>query len=563
MSLQGLQQLVQRIQLFFQQQDHATQAQQVWERAERLTVEWLDSWQRQQPFWLAQLALPAQTSLPGLLATRYAVLLSLYCRQQQWPEWQREHLLTSCWFLIYWQQSALIHYSQQSLPDDQQQWIQDPWAYCVRLLQKQPFDRDTLRLFASCSRLRRGYAEWQQNAISSVCVLTYRLAIAMQPVKGMPWPGIEQPVRVLWRSPLPQGQRLVLKRLLQAEPALHQFARLCTDHIGTICLITRPEPELSGYEFDLSMKLLADEVKPITSHGFTLLPPRFCKDVDWWQNMISPDDLPDEQHEATPISLAVLQQLNPNWGVSKQLQWLERQPELLPFLLQAASDQTKQHLQITDPRHALAMLGTDQLPQILRLSWLQQQMQRQQGPLGHWFTQAAKVLASTLRGFGLKSPNLSLVHSEADVIAVAIMLVLQRETPMSALQLAFTGSQQSPVADYCQQLLWQHTELPNHCSQLLAAVSPKMLWTDAVLTFRREPDVQPRYSQQQTAQLLLRLALLEFQQSYLGHSVPTELMHSCFSKAQQALDLPHYSLTEWRQLILADGQHHQPIHSDL
>lgn len=563
MSLPDLQQLVQRIQLFFQQQESAAQAQQVWERAEQLTVAWLDSWQRQQQFWLAQLALPAQTSLPGLLATRYAVLLSLYCRQQRWPEWQREQLLTCSWFLIYWQQTTLLHYSQRSLPSDQQILIQDPWASCVRLLQKHPFNRDTLRLFASCSRLRRGQAEWQQNAMSSVFVLTYRLAIAMQPMKGAPWPGIEQSVRLLWRSTLPQGQRLVLKRLLQAEPALHQFARLCTDHIGTICLITRPEPELSGYEFDLSMTLLAEEVKPITSHGFTLLPPRFCKDVLWWHSMIAVDDLPDEPQQETSISLTVLQQLNPNWGISKQIQWLQRHPELLPFLQQAASAQTKQHMQITDPRHALAMIGTEQLPQILRLSWLQQQMQRQKGPLGHWFSQGAQVLAGILRVFGLKSPNLNLAYSEADVIAVALMLVLQRETPMSALQLAFTGSQQSPVAEHCQQLIWQHAELPQHGSQLLAAVSPKMLWTDAVLTFRREPDVQARYSQQQTAQLLLRLALLEFQHSYLGLTVSAEVLQACFSKAQQALDLPHYSLMEWRQLMLADGHHHQPIYSDL
>lgn len=563
MSLPRLQQLVDLIQQFYNHAATPAEATQLWQQAEQLSQHWIDSWQRQAKFWLAQLSLPAQTSLPALLATRHAVLLSLYCHPQRWPEWQREQLLAGCWFVHLWNKNNLQAYSQLALSDEQQILIQDPWAGCVRLLQQTPFHRDNLRFFANCSRLRRGQPEWQQNAMSSLVVLTYRLAIAIQPVKGKPWPGIEQAVRLCWRTALSQGQRSVLKRLLIAAPAMHQLARLCTDHIGTVCLITDGEPTLRGHEFDLSMTLLSDEIKPITSRGFTLLPPRFCKDSRWWQPLIDEQDLAQEPVSTSTLNLTTLAQLNPNWGISRQLQWLERQPELLPYIRHAASAQTREQQQIQDLRHALAMLGTEQLPQILRLSWLQQQMEQQQGVLGPWFSHAAAHLATIIRVVGLKSAKLALVYSEADVVAVCLMLVAQRETPMAALQLSLTGSSQSPIADYCHRLLWQDHDFPSHCSQMLAAVSPRAVWTDAALKYRRELELPARVSQQQAAEVLLRFALLEFQQSFLGITTAPEQVQTAFRHAQQALDLPNYSLAEWRQLYCGESNACCPIQGNL
>lgn len=561
MSLSGLQQLVERIQAFYQLPHGADNATLVWEQAEQLTEDWLHSWRAQQSFWLAQLALPAQTALPALLATRHAVLLALYCRQQKWPDWQREQLISSAWFVPFWLKSSLQAYSLEQL--DQPIKVQDPWADVVRLLHNHDFSKDILRLFASCSRLRKGLAEWQQLAISSVLVLTYRIAIGMQPQRGKPWPGIEQPIRLLWRSPLPHGQRMVLEQLMRAAPALHQFARLCSDQIGTVCLITETEPDLKGYEFDMTMTLLCDQPKSISSQGFTLQAPRFCKDSLWWQSMIQVDDLPEEEEIPTPLSLQLLQQLNPNWGITKQLQWLQRQPQLIPYLQAAASAQTREKVQIDDLRHALAMLGTEQLPQILRLSWVQQQMQQQHGVLHHWFDQARVCLASLLRVFGLQSPTINLVYCEPDLIACCVVYVLQREIPPAALQLSLTGSQRSPIADYCALLLWQHGDFPQQLSQILAAVSPRLMWPDAALRLRHELDPQPRYSQQQVAQLLLRLALMEFQQLFLGIPAERQALQNLFKQAQQALDLPSYPLSEWRQMALGEAPCSQPIHGNL
>lgn len=561
MSLIGLQQLVDRIQQFFQLPHSAEQAPFVWKQAEQLTQDWLQSWRAQQSFWLAQLALPAQTSLPALLATRHAVLLALYCRQQRWPDWQREQLICSAWFVVFWMQKPLQAYSLEQL--EQPIKVQDPWADAVRLLHSTEFPKDLLKLYASCSRLRKGLAEWQQLAISGVLVLTYRIALGMQPIRGKPWPGLEQPVRILWRSPLPYGQRLVLEQLMRAAPALYQFARLCSDHIGTVCLITETEPALKGYEFDMTMTLLSDQVKDINSQGFTLLAPRFCKDSVWWQSMIQVDDLPEEEEIPTPLSLSLLQQLNPNWGITKQLQWLGRQPQLIPYLQAAASAQTRQKIAIDDPRHALAMLGTEQLPQILRLSWLQQQMQQQHGVLHHWFEQAKICLSGFIRGYARQSPNLNLVYCEPDLIASCVMHTLQREVPTAALQLSLTGSQHSPIADYCAYLIWRHADFPQQLSQTLAAVSPRQVWSEAALRIRHDVEPQSRYSQPQGVLLLLQLALMEFQCCFLGIDSDARQLQQLLKHTQQALDLPNYSLVEWRQLALAEGAYAQPIHGNL
>ena len=98
---------------------------------------------------------------------------------------------------------------------------------------------------------------------------------------------------------------------------------------------------------------------------------------------------------------------------------------------------------------------------------------------------------------------------------------------------------------------------------MLAAVSPRLIWPDAALRLRHELDPQPRYSQQQVAQLLLRLALMEFQQLFLGIPAERQALQNLFKQAQQALDLPNYPLSEWRQMALAEAPYSQPIHGNL
>lgn len=508
----------------------------------------------QQPGLLqAQLALSAATHSPlANLAMKQAVLILTMAQHGKWPLLLQEQLV-----------SASIAACCGITPDmfraefTQPQLLQDPWLIAIRRYQ-QHLPAVWLQLFASCCRIRQQAPIWQQDPLASVLVLTYQLSLPLVQPATAGKIGFETVFRQQWRQASLLNQQL-LSLLSQSGSELHQLGRFCSDSIGVIAFITETTPELKGYLFDLNLKSLHAEPTILAGSGLQLLAPRICRDPTWLQLLVRPSSGMSAATGPEPMSLALIQQLNPNWSISKQVSFLHNHPEFAHLLCEAASELSRQRIEITDLRHALALIGTEQLPALLRQSWLAQQIAQCAQPWQEWFGQLAQVLQHALQLLSEQTKKLDLPTTQTRLMAGCISLQFQQHDELRHQPLFRTARPAQSLALECRKLIWQDRECLRHIAQLLAATGFGMLWQDAVLSFHDEAGIQAEYSQQQSAQLLLQFAWLLTELHFFGEATLPAKIENLSKNARHALDLPLISLSEWLENLSQHSQAFWPL----
>ncbi len=508
----------------------------------------------QQPALLqAQLSLSsASHSAQANLALKQAVVILALGANGRWPQSLQEQLLSAGIASL-----IALNAGMFSVDDADPQQLRDPWQLAVRGHQTH-LPAVWLQLFASCCRLRQQAPVWQQDPLAAVLVLAYQLTLPLVQSTTASKVGFETVFRQRWRQSAGISQSL-LQLLSGSGASLHQLGRFCTDSIGAVAFITEAEPALCGYLFDLNLKSLSPDPVELTGSGMQLLPPRMCRDPAWLTLLVRQARDLLETADPEPMSLPLIQQLDPNWPISRQVTFLQQRPEFCQLLCQAAASLSRQPAQITELRHALALIGTEQLPALLRLSWLNQQIVLCAQPWQHWFSQLEQLFCQALQCLAGLTKTTELSHNQAKLIAASFNLQLQQHEELRHQPLHRAGRQTQSIATACRQLLWQDHDILRQIAQLLAATGAPMLWQDAVMQFRSVPGIQADYSQQQSAQLLLQLAWLLTELHFFGAVSPQLQPDILYKNARHALDLPAISLSQCADLLLQHSSAYWPI----
>ncbi len=529
--------------------------------ADQLAIQIYKLWQQNPRLVAALLALSPDGFSPVTnVALKQASLLLRYAHFAKWPQWLTEQLLAAQVFSLSSAGPLLYKvFAAEALTPDDQAMLIDPWSLCIR--QHQPLLRQHwfLTLFAGCSRCIQQLPEWQSPAYATLLSLCYQLALPTLPRKNLQAMGVESGMRKLSSQRLSVQQRAVLSALAQDNNELTQLGRFCSDQIGEVALICETSPKLMGYVIDLqSKKLAANAVELISSH-YKLLAPRLCRDWSWLDALASEQAVAVEVTPAPKLSLALLNQLNPMSSITKQLTWFAQHPTLVDFILQVATEHNRQQLPVTDLRHALALLGTDQLPTVVRQAWLASQIRESLQPHQAWFAQWQKTLKNALMIISEQSPRIECKEPIAQLISLSFSLQFQQDEHCRFAPLSRSGRGQASLKQRVQFLCWQDPEFPRLVSHSLASTGLAVTWQDAALSIRHSPEPGARYNQQQHGAMLCQFALLLTEHVFYGETSIEGLLQTSLENATQALDLTPNTLDFWLQKLIEKSNCHWPL----
>jgi hypothetical protein len=198
----------------------------------------------------------------------------------------------------------------------------------------------------------------------------------------------------------------------------------------------------------------------------------------------------------------------------------------------------------------LALIGTEQLPMLLRQAWLAQQTALCTQPWQQWFRQLELQFAQALQLLASQTPRVVLTLNHAKLIAGCFNLQLQQHEELRHQPLYRGGRVIQSLARECNQIIWQDPEFPRQVAQLLAATGLGILWQDATLQFRAAPPIQADYTQQHSAQLFLKFAWVLTELSFFGEASQPEQLEALYKNSRHALDLPTVPLSNTLEQLL-------------
>lgn len=550
---------------FFLQVSNNQQAEKSLLIADQLAIQLYKLWQQNPRLLSAMQALaPDNHCAATTIAFKQASILLRYSRHAGWPQWLTEQMLAAQIFSLI-SVAPILQKLQESLAlsHEEQSVLIDPWSLCIRQQQQLLRQHLYLSLFSGCARSMAQMPDWQSPVYASVLTICYQLVLPTLPRKGQSAVGIETSIAKMCLQPLSPQKRAVLSALATHNDDLTQLGRFCSDQIGEVALICATEPKLMGYLLNLSTKKLAEQPIELLSRHYKLLAPRLCRDLSWFDALIGQEPPVTPASATTPLSLAVLNQLNPMSSISKQLLWFGQYPALVEFILQVATAHNRQQLIVTDLRHALALLGTDQLPTVVRQAWLASQIIECRQPHQLWFYQWQNTLKAALMLISEHSSRIDCKEPIAQLISLSFSLQLQQDEHCRFASLHRSGRSQTSLRQRVQALCWQEPEFPRQVSHSLASTGLAVTWQDAALSIRHSPEPGATYNKQQHGAMLCQLALLLTEQVFYGETSIEGLLQTSLKNATQALDLKENPLDFWLNKLVEQTNCHWPIYGIL
>lgn len=557
----ALLQLYQYLDRFYQQSTTLADAEKLALLAEQLAVSLLKLCQQQPALMQAQLALtPGNPSYCSKLAIKQVVLLAALAKAGQWPLVVLEELL-ACSIFRHCGIVSLLAQNSEGQPPNKLLLSEKAGLLTLKAAGAAFSHRHWRQLLTDSSLDQQQKPASQQTPYAGAIRFCAMLAAQLTPSVHQSVPGLEQLLPALLAKSAASELHYFAGQLAKVGSGLWLTGRLCSDTIGEVALITTTTPQLTGCLFDPVQKKLTATINPLTEPSLKLLPPRLLPDAGWLDLLIPHHPRPPETAEL--FSLARLQQLDTSLAVSRQVSWLEQYPDLTTALLQQASKRSRQQLPIHSVSHAVALIGADQLPLLLRLAWLEQQAALCRQPYQSWFLQLENCLATVLRFLATHSKRIQLTETEAKLLAGCFVLPLLQDDFCRFLPLQPAKGKMSALVLFCHQAVWQQTDYQRAVLQSLAAVSLPLMWQDAVLSYREPTEIQSQYSQQQCAQVLLNVSWRLTETIFYGVSTHPALLEQSFRQARHTLDLPQWQLSDWLELCLTHSACYWPTQHDL
>lgn len=546
--------------------------------AEQLAAQLIKLSQANSSLILALLAMPPKTqAVASQLALKQASFLLYFNQHAKWPSSVCIQLL--CAQLLNLRANAGLYQklsSQEPLSEDEKRNLQDPWSPSFRLYGK-PLKLTWLeQLYRGCSRQVFNRPLWQSSVFATALITCYQLAISTLPRQQKTGQSLEQAIRQLCATGLDPQQRAFLHRMSAQDRNFWQVGRFVQDELGEIGLIITTAPKLMACMLDVAQKKLVISPVELAEHPLKLLAPRACQDWQWYEAF---NALTTTEHESQQprLSISVLNQLNTAHSIGKQVNWFHQHPELIEFVLQVASKYTREQRCVNDIRHALAILGTEQLPSVVRQAWLENQIQQCHQPHQAWFGQFQQVFKSAITLIAQHSSAIKCHEHTAALLSLCFSLQLQlddqsrflplmqpipAEQSVQPNQSAQTLSAQT-LSVQTQNLIWHAAEFLRQLSTSLANLGLNRQWQDAVLSLRHQPEADQSYNQQQPYAMLLQFAVHLAERCFLASDDLKNAAEIARGNATHALDLPEKPLELWVDAVLADSECYWPIYGNL
>lgn len=540
--VQILQTLYQYLQRFFQQASQSSGGQKLPVIAEQLANRLCQLyWQQPVLLWAQWSLPPKQADLLSRLAVQQAVAILTISEQSRWPQSLQQELVAASLFGLCGLARLPIHD-----PSAKQAWG-NPWLITVKTQQELLRQHRWLPLLISCVRCQQRQPCWQQDPYAAVLCLSYQLCQPQFDGQAAVLRPIEQQYRRLWLAD-PLLNRPLLEQLAHAGVGCYQTGRFCQDDSGSTYLITTTQPEPAGYLLDQQKQVPVGDCTVITGTGWQLCPVQYSPDWRWYRLFIT-SELPAAM-DGAPLQLAQIQQLNPDWPINRQLGFIEQHPQLAHTLRLIASKLNRQQRAISELRYALAMLGTEQLPARLTQSWLLQQVAVTAHPWQHWFANFADVLSYCLQMFAGHLPRFQLNAVQADLLALCLMLTLQKQPILQQLPLQPAPRQTDSLPLHCRRQMWQNPQMLAEVASLVNECSLPLPWHDAFLQLCITGPGQTEAQQQQPCSLLLQLALMFSELVFMGSFSRPANLEPVLHHAQRALGLQRQPVQDWVDQVL-------------
>lgn len=506
----------------------------------------------------SQLSLtPTEFSYCSQLAMKQAILLSTLAKQLQWSVAYTEDLLACALFRL----TAIASNLPTVVAEQQPQLLYKAGLYRLKLSGAAFSHRQWRQLLTDSSLPNGQKTAWQLLPYANAIQLCCQLAFAITPTLQRPAVGLEQALRALCLQNAYSQLHPLAWQLAAVGPALYLCGRFCTDSIGNLQLITAIKPELIGHLFDITTKKLISQHQTITESSLKLLAPRRLPEQQWldYFSIASQEELP----LLPALDLLQLHQLDPNQSIRQQVRWLQQYPQYGDFLLQQASLLNRQHKTIAELQHAVALIGTERLPHLLKQAWLQQQINALAQPYRSWFAQFSHCLAQALLLLTSQQPTLELNDCQAQLLASCFSLILQQDERCRYLPLQAAGSKLSPLVHQCYQNCWQNIELPRQTAMLATSMGLPQIWQDAILNFRQTTDLLPPYRPALQARLVLAFSMQLTEALFYGVVARPKQSEQLYLLLCQALQLPAANWLHWLQRLSASTQSSWPLQPDL
>lgn len=510
--------------------------------AEQLASEFLKLARSQPKLVQSQLALTVTGhSLTSQLAFKQAVLLNQLASAAQWPQPVTEELIAVVFYRL-----TGVHLLLQQHEHSIAELMHKAGLFSLKAAGNNFSYRHWRRMLRDSSISVHDKPQWQLTPYAEAILFCSKLSGHITPTQHQQVVGLDNVLQRLLQSPYQASDLHFANLLAGTGGELHLLGRFCSDGIGEVALITQTTPERKAYVLDLVSKQLKPEPNQLYDQGMKLLPPARLPDTQWLELFVGQGT----DFEVAPVlSLSELQLLNPNQSVRQQVAWLQTQPALAKALCQQATHLTRQHLPIRDTAHAVALVGADNLPSLLRLCWLEQQQSGCSQPYAHWFYQQQLCLAACFTLLAKASSQLELSALQAQLLAGSFCLVIMQEDNCRWYPLQ-QSNQTAPLALFSHQTSWQLNDYPRQVSQLIASLGFNRLWQDAVLNYREPLQMQGSYSQQQCANALIQLGWILAESIFCPQAGWEIELLPQIKSAVKALDLPNLPLAYWQQQAL-------------
>jgi len=468
------------------------------------------------------------------------VLLALWSRLKHWPKARRDTLgicvlLASCTTVQNKAPAAL--------------------QLAARFKSQQSGGIFTTVLAGTFHQLQKRHA-WQVHHDSPLLTLTLELAQQLHTNDNTAI-ALEQILAAKINQSNDEFELEQLNLLAQLAPALYLCGRLATDTQQRYWLLCHADgPDYQALQYWPEQQRLAEQLSARTLAELTIQPPAKLLQQHWLAKVhIAP--LP-EQTVPTPSSLlqhSILPKLS-HHDLDAQLALVEKQPILVQFLLDNASESNRQHTLVNRLRHALAIFGQEQLPLAVARAELLQYLQLQGSNQHAWLLQLQHTLHYCLQMLGKHLPH-PLSTQQAGLIAACCSTPLWHHPSLQAVPLSKTQDSQLLLGQLCQQYLLE----PVRSQRLSAALLQHYQldeWAEAALLQYQQHATEQHWTQPEQLGLFLRLC---WQLTFSVFCYPSAQQSSqkLLQLAGTVLSLPQVQLTYWQQELLNCQALHYPL----
>lgn len=486
------------------------------------------------------LAIP-QLPLSTARALKSWILLALWARLHAWPK-VRQDRLGVCLLL-----ACSTPQRHNKLPAALQ------WAKQIDTVAP---DHSYANILSGCFHTQQQRQLWQVHPDSPLLTLALELGKALQPAANTA-ACLE---KTLARKLCYTNDEFViqqLKKLVELAPDLYLCGRVATDLDEQYWLLCQAQDEqwLALRYFPDSGKL-SSQLQALPRAELTIQSPAQLDTTEWLQHTRLSWQAP-----AMPQTLRARLQHNlvqtvQHAALTTQLELLEQESAITQLLLQYAQQSNRQHLTVNRLRHALAMFGQTQLPQVLAQAELQHYLQTQGNPFHLWLLQLQKVLQHCLYTLSQQLAQ-PLTLQQSGLLALCCCVPLWHDPALFNVSYSRQQQGQLRLAKLCQAFL-NH---PTYCKKLSATLLQYYQFSDwaAVLLPSRNTSAPNMLTKQRT--LLLRLS---WQLAFCCYCSPEKTTDTTqlLLEAAPILSLPSDSLAYWQETAASSALLFYPLNPE-